>query len=530
MKQLSGLDASFLYLETPAMPMHVGALHVFELPASYRGSFVADMRRHMAARLPLAPALRRKLAWMPFNLANPVWIDAEPDLDEHVVAVKLKKGSGMAELEQAVGRLHPQLLPRDRPLWRFHVFEGLAPGPNKEKRYGLYTQLHHAAVDGQAAVALAAAILDVGPEPRDIEHRDKPARKLKIGMAEMLSGVFANQLQQYANLVKGLPATVGALTDVARQGAGGVAGAAVAKVRGRAKPADESVGLGLAPRTRLNTTVSEKRAFAAVSLPLDALKALRRAHDATLNDVVLMVCGGALRRWFLAHGPLPRQSLVAAVPVSTRAAGDATANNQASMTVVKLGTHLADPLKRLHYVKEATAAMKASLGHVKTLMPLDFPSLGVPWVMSAMGKVYGGARLADRVPPIANVAISNVPGPAFPLYMAGAKMLKNHPASIIGHGIALNITVQSYHDALDFGLMACGEAMPQVDELARHVLDAFMELQALPPTAAAAQPPAAGTPVAKKAARPKAAPRARRVAKATPGPGKSAAARAGSPR
>src|SRR5688572_13500419 len=116
MKQLSGLDASFLYLEAPEMPMHVGALHVFEMPASYKGSFLADMRKHMASRLPLAPALRRKLAWMPFNLANPVWIDAEPDLGEHIVGVKLKKGSGIAELEEMVGELHPQLLPRDRPL------------------------------------------------------------------------------------------------------------------------------------------------------------------------------------------------------------------------------------------------------------------------------------------------------------------------------------------------------------------------------------------------------------------------------
>src|SRR5437868_4468158 len=188
MKQLSGLDASFLYMETPEMPMHVGAMHVFEMPADYKGRFIDDMRRHMAARLPLAPALRRKLAWMPFNLANPVWIDAEIDLDEHIVPIKLKKGSGMAELEAKVGELHPHLLDRDKPLWKFYLFDGLAPGPNKEKRFGMYTQLHHAAVDGQAAVALASAILDIGPEPREIKPKDKP-RKLNIGMAEMLSEI-----------------------------------------------------------------------------------------------------------------------------------------------------------------------------------------------------------------------------------------------------------------------------------------------------------------------------------------------------
>lgn len=524
MKQLSGLDASFLFMETPEMPMHVGALHVFELPAGYKGRFVADMRRHIAARLPLAPALRRKLAWLPFNLANPVWVDAEPDLAEHIVAVKLPRGSGIAELEAKVGELHPQLLPRDRPLWRFFVFEGLAPGPNREKRFGMYTQLHHAAVDGQAAVALAAAILDLSAEPRDIRVQKQPPKKLGIGMAEMLSGVFANQLQQYANVVKALPSTVGALSQVARQGAGGVATSAVASVRRKGKGADdESVSLGLAPRTLLNASVSASRAFASASLPLAELKALRRAHDATLNDIVLVVCSGALRRWFQQHGPMPRKSLVAAVPVSTRAAGDATANNQASITVVKLGTHIAEPLQRLQYVKAATAAMKETIGSVKTLMPIDFPSLGVPWLLSAVSAVYGRAKVADRIPPIANVAISNVPGPAFPLFMAGAKMLVNYPTSIVVHGVALNITVQSYNESLDFGLIACGKAMPQVAELAQHLHAAFDELKALAPTAAPSPSlAAAGTPVASKGPQKAPARRRRLVAKATSSPRASA--------
>src|SRR2546423_8346938 len=249
MKQLSGLDASFLYMETPEMPMHVGGLNVFELPAGYKGSFVGDLRRHLAARLPLAPPMRQEVAWMPFNLGNPVWIDAMPDFDAPVVLVKLPKGSGMDALHAKIGELHPKLLDRDRPLWKFHVFEGLAPGPNKEKRVALYTKVHHAAVDGQAAVALAAAIFDVSEQPRNIERQPQPEKKLQIGMAEMLSRVFANQLQQYVNLVKNLPSTVGALTDVAKQGGS----AAVAKVRGRGKAAEEeSVSLGLAPRPRLN--------------------------------------------------------------------------------------------------------------------------------------------------------------------------------------------------------------------------------------------------------------------------------------
>ena len=153
MKQLSGLDASFLFMETAEMPMHVGALHVFELPAGYRGKFVIALRKHIASRLPVAPPLRRKLWWMPLNLANPAWVDAEPDLKRHIVEIKLPKGSGMAELEAQIGALHPVLLDRRRPLWKMHVFEGLAPAADGHKRVALYTQLHHAAVDGQAAVA-----------------------------------------------------------------------------------------------------------------------------------------------------------------------------------------------------------------------------------------------------------------------------------------------------------------------------------------------------------------------------------------
>lgn len=513
MKQLSGLDASFLYMETPEMPMHVGALHLFELPAGYKGSFVADVRRHIGSRLPLAQVLCRKLAWMPFNLANPIWVDAVPDLTQHIVGIKLPKGSGLPELDAQVGQLHPVLLDRERPLWKFHIFEGLAPGPGRAKRFALYTQLHHAAVDGQAAMALAQAILDVQPTPRDIERETRPAKKLDIGLASLLSGVLANQLQQYGNLVKALPSTVGALSQVAAKGARSVAG------RVASNNADDA-SIGLAPRTRLNASVTAGRAFAGVSLPIAQVKALRRAHDATLNDVVLMLCGGALRRHLLQHGPLPRKSMVAAVPVSTRAAGDTTANNQASMTVVNLGTHIADPMERLRYVQAASAAMKSTLGSVKSLMPTDFPSLGVPWLMSTVTSLYGKARVADRIPPIANVVISNVPGPAFPLYMAGAKMLTNYPTSIVVHGIALNITVQSYAESLDFGLMACAKAMPEVAELADHLQAALAELLALPATARPAEPVAKVTPP--PAVKPRTRPRVRPRAKA---PAKLAAAR-----
>ena len=490
MKQLSGLDAAFLHLETPEMPMHVGALHVLELPAGTRGSFTLALRKHIASRLPIAPSLRRRLAPLPMNLANPAWVPAVPDMKDHIVTHQLPKGSGMAELEALVGELHPVLLDRSRPLWKFHVIEGLAPGPNKLRRVALYSQLHHAAVDGQAAVALASAILDTGPVPRDIEVAAKPARRFRLGTAQMLGGMVANELKQYGSLARSVPSSAGALTQMARQGLGSLASSALDKLRSLAMPSAKAVkaatvsNLGLAPRTVLNASVTASRSFAAVSLPLLQLKLLRRALDASLNDVVLMVCSGALRSWFeqaerAGHAKLPKQSLVAAVPVSLRAAGDTSANNQASMTLVKLGTHLADRQDRIDFVKAAAAAMKENLGSIKTLMPLDFPSLGLPWLMSSATRLYGRAHVAEKIPPIANVVISNVPGPAFPLYMAGARMLTNYPTSIVVHGVALNITVQTYNDSLDVGLIACGHAVPDIAVLAQAMTEEMDALIAL---------------------------------------------------
>ena len=546
MKQLSGLDASFLYLETAEMPMHVGALHVFELPAAYDGDFAADMRAHIAGRLPLLPALRRKLAWMPLNLAAPAWVDAAPDLDEHVVRIELPDGSGMAELEAQVGALHPVLLARDRPLWKFHVFDGLAPGPNGERRFGMYTQLHHAAVDGQAAVALAQALLDLGPEPREITLRPPRERKGQLGIGEMLRGAFANQVQQLGQLVKLLPSAVGTLSQVAAQTAGGAASqsieALLARLRGRAAGGKGVSNLALAPRTRLNATISDTRAFAGVSLPLAALNATRRRHHASLNDALLMICSGALRRFFAHHGPLPRKPMVAAVPISLRAKGDTASNNQASMTLVSLGTHIADPAKRLAHVMAATASMKATMGSVKSLLPTDFPSIGVPWLLQGMAAIYGRAGIADRIPAIANVAISNVPGPTVPLYMAGAKMLTNYPTSIVVHGMALNITVQTYNESLEVGIIACARAMPEVAELAAHIETAFVEFQGLPaaPAEAVAEP-APRRPAARRAtaAAPARSPARKAAAKKTtgrqaaakskPSPKRPAATRASAP-
>ena len=505
MKQLAGLDATFLFLETPEMPMHVGALHVLTLPPGYKGRYIDALRGHIASRLPLTPVLRRRMVAMPLNLSNPGWVDADPDMNVHIVPIKLPKNSGMAELEAAVGELHPVLLDRDLPLWKFHVFEDLAPTEDGHKRVALYTQLHHAAVDGQAAVALATVLLDVSPEPRKLNlplANPSRARRGQLGMAGMLRAALSQQWLQTIKLAKGLPSAASTLSQMAAQSAGVAAAGGLKNLLARltGKPTENAVSLlGLAPRTRLNVSLSTTRSFATVSIPLAALTKARRKHGASLNDALLFIVGSALRRLFTKHGPLPKKPLIAAVPVSTRAAGDTTSNTQATMSVVSLGTHIANPNKRLAHVLAAAAAMKASLVSVKSLMPTDFPALGVPWLMQAGARLYGKAQIAEKLPAFANVVISNVPGPLMPLYMAGAKMIANYPASIVVHGMALNITVQTYDQHLDLGLMACGVALPETAELATYIETAFLEFEALEPAAASAVT-AAVAPVTKKKA------------------------------
>jgi WS/DGAT/MGAT family acyltransferase len=480
MHQLSGLDATFLYLESAEMPMHVGALHVLELPAGYRGRFATHLKKLMAQRLPLMPALRRRLWWMPLNLANPAWVDATPDLDHHVIEHHLpagaRDGDGMAELNAAVAQLHPQLLDRDKPLWRFHVLEGLGKSAAGRKRVALYTQVHHAAVDGQAAVALANILFDLTPEPRPIELKPSARRKVfRHDMAEMLRGALAGEALQVGNLIRELPGAVTSLTKAA--------GAVVSNTK--LLPGKRSSGkvsnLALAPRTLLNVSVGPQRAFASLSLSLADMKALAKAHECSLNDVVLMLCAGALRRYFSAHGvAIPRKPMIAAVPISLRAAGDTRSDNQASLSFISLGTHLADPFKRLAHIKAASAAMKSTMGSLKSVLPTDFPSIGVPWLMEAARSIYGRAKVAEKIPPVATMTISNVPGPQVPLYLAGARMLTNYPTSIVVHGLALNVTVQSYDSHMDFGMMADAVAMPDVSGFALAMEQAYEEMQHLP--------------------------------------------------
>ncbi len=464
MQQLSGLDASFLHLETAEMPMHVGAAHVLELPPGYRGNWTAQLRRHLRERLPAMPALSRKLVAMPLGLANPAWVDCEVDMGYHVTEVRLPKPGGYEAFAQVVAELHAQPLDRSRPLWQFTVVKGIAPG-----QIGLFTRLHHAGVDGQAAVAIAQIILDPGPEPRAPPAAVAARRPHQLGLGEMIGGMLSNQVTQLRQLLRSAPGLARAATASLREKSG-----EIAQAGGLKSLAGSSIGL--APRTVFNGSIGAARVFAPARLSLPRARALGKAHQGSLNDVVLAVCAGALRTYLTRHGALPRKPLVAAVPVSLRQEGDDRSNNQASMTVVTLATQVADPRQRFLAQLAAGAAMKQSLSRWKSLMPTDFPSMGLPWLMSRAARLYGRARLAERIPVIANLVISNVPGPQFPLYLAGARMERYNPVSIVVHGLALNITIQSYDGKLEFGLVGCARAVAAIAELAHDIEDEFDRL------------------------------------------------------
>ena len=473
MSHMSVVDGAFLHLESPEMPMHVGSLALFEAPPGTADAWFEAVKAHVASRMHLAPVFTRKLALMPFDLANPVWIhDDDIDLDYHMRRTVLPKPGTMAQMEALCARLHSSLLDRSRPLWEFYVIEGLADG-----RVGFYSKVHHAAVDGQAAVAMANSIFDITVEPRRVRPpRAQRSHRYQLGVAELLGAALSNQLTQLLQFAKLLPPLAGAAYSAAK--------AALAQRRAGVKTSAPGTRLKFAPATPFNTSITNQRCFAAVSLPLGEVKAIGKLHGASVNDMVLWLCSSALRDYLTESRELPPKTLVAGVPISLWPEGDTSANNQVSGTVIDLATQVKDPLQRLAHIMAGTRSMKAQMGSFGSLIPTDFPSLGSPWLLSGLASLYGRSRLADRIR-IANVTISNVPGPQVPLYLAGAQMAGLYPLSIVVHGVALNITVQSYRGQLCFGLIACRRAVPDVQELASQLKRAMDALRSLPAPAGA---------------------------------------------
>lgn len=472
MRTLSGLDAGFLYVETPETPMHVGSLTIYELPADLvdnpnpLSAFAQRAALHFETRLMLAPLLHQRLALMPFDLGHPVWVDAsDVDLSHHVRSHQLKAKRGaskMVALEDFVAQLHSEPLDRDKPLWQFHIIAGFAEG-----KIAVYSKVHHAALDGAAGVALANAILDLTPEGRVVDAGKLSGKRTSAravpSKSKLIGSLFSNTLAQYAKIVRALPAAVRKVASIATE----------SRPEGIRSAISNAVSAGkalLAPKTPFNTQITQNRSFRSLSLSLKELKAIAAALDASLNDVVLTLCSGALRSYLLAQKGLPTRSLIAAVPISLRDSGDLRQNNQVTMLPASLGTDGKTPEQRLAKVRSAMDALKKTTADFKSIIPTDFPSLGAPWLVSGLAQIYGRTKIADRISLPVNLVISNVAGPRVPLYLAGAKMVEYFPVSIIVHGLALNITVHSYLDRLDFGLVACPDAVPNLSELVDYLV------------------------------------------------------------
>jgi diacylglycerol O-acyltransferase / wax synthase len=449
LRSLSGLDAAFLYLEAAGTPMHVGSVMLLKAPRK-KYDFHRALVAHIEERLPRAAPLRRVLRDAPLDLGHPMWAEASSlNLDAHIQKRRLAAPGSLAQLWRLVGELHAEPLPRDRPLWQFVVIEGLNTG-----ELVLYSKIHHALLDGQGGMALAQALLDVQPTAasRSGLTKSKSEAAPVHRQGDLAKTAIRASVQQFSKLMRELPMTLKLASDAAR-GASGI----ISRLR-------DSVML--APRTLFNAQLGPRRSFAVASLPLDQVKQIARHYGASLNDVVLTLCAGTLRDYLVRRDALPTRTLIAAMPVSLRAAGNAELNNQVSMVQCVLATDIADPVERLQAISAATGQLKRQVASFRGLIPTDFPGLAAPIWASGLSRLWARGRIAERLPPLANLAISNVPGPPIPLYLAGAKVHHYYPVSIVTHGLGLNITVNSYAGWLEFGLIACKDIAPKLDTLA----------------------------------------------------------------
>jgi WS/DGAT/MGAT family acyltransferase len=462
MEQLTGLDATFLYLETPSLHMHVSMAAMFD-PSTVPGGYSFEKLRDLvSSRLELAPIFRRRLVEVPLRLGHPYWVDDPTfDIQHHIRLSTLPAPGGVEELAQFVGDVCSRQLDRTKPLWEMYIVEGLAGD-----RIALVTKIHHCTIDGVSGAELLSQLFDLepAPPPRPVPDGPPPVAEHLPSDLHLLARALGARLTRPAEITALAWRTGRALIDVRR-------------VRARSS---EPGALPLTtPRTSLNAAITPHRRVAFSSIALEDAKRIRRACATTLNDVVLAVCTGALRRYLLDGDELPEDPLVATVPVSTAPTGaNRRGANKVSAMFVALPCQIADPIRRLHAIREGTKGAKEEHNALGADVLLNWTEHATPNVFSAAARAYTRLKLADHHRPIHSLVISNVPGPDFPLYLAGAEMVAGFPLGPVMDGAGLNITVMSYRGVLNWGLMACTETVPRVAELAAYIPDALDELAA----------------------------------------------------
>ena len=460
MQRLSGLDASFLALETPSSHMHVASLGIFD-PSEVEGGVSLDSVTEIyEQRLHLALPFRRRLAHVPFGLHHPLWIE-DPDFDihNHVRHTAIPSPGGTRELSNLVSRLVALPLDRSRPLWEIWLIEGLEGG-----NVGLLSKVHHAAIDGASGNELLVALLDLSPEVAEhVPEKEWEPDHLPSDV-ELLGYAAGSLARQPVRVAKALVRTASAALDVRRLGQ--------ASKATRLPPAPFA-----APRTSFNTALTPRRSFSFTSVDLPTVKAVKAAAGCTVNDVVLALCAGALRHYLDGRGEVLDASLVAMVPVSVRTDDEKDAmGNKVSSMLCTLATDVDDVGERLQIIHECMGEAKEQQKAIGADTLQEWAEFAAPAVAGRAARLYSRMRLADLHRPLFNVTISNVPGPPFPLYSAGAKLLANYPVGPIIDGTGLNMTVMSYMDQLDFGLLACPDVLEDVWALADALHTALDEL------------------------------------------------------
>jgi diacylglycerol O-acyltransferase len=461
MERLSGLDAAFTYLETPSLHMHVSMAAIFD-PTTVPGGYSYDKVKELVSeRLAGAPIFRRRLVQVPFRLDHPYWVeDPHFDIDYHMRRAALPAPGGIEELAEFVGDVCSRQLDRTKPLWEMYIVEGLEGG-----RIGVVTKIHHCTIDGVSGAELLSELFDLEPDPVRRPHwsDDRPAPAPAIPSDVVLLGRAVLARATRPLRITSLAWKTGkAVFDVRR-------------VRQSAPGGHAALPL-TTPRTSLNQAITAHRRVAFSSISLDDVKRVKNALGTTVNDVVLAICTGALRRYLVDGDELPEEPLVATVPVSVQGSTTHKSANKVSAMFVALPCRIDDPVKRLLTIREGTKGAKEEHKALGAEVLLDWAEHATPNLFSAAARAYTRYRLAERHRPIHSLVVSNVPGPDFPIYLGGSELVAGFPLGPVMDGAGLNVTVMSYRGALNWGLMACRETVPALDRLAGYIPAALEEL------------------------------------------------------
>jgi len=459
LQRLSGLDASFLYLETSTQPLHVCSVLELDTATIPGGYSFERLRAELAVRITAIPTFRERLANSFLNLDHPVWVeDEEFDVDRHLHRIGLPAPGGRVELAEICGHLAALPLDRRHPLWEMWAIEGLdGTDARKGGRMAVMTKVHHAAVDGVTGANLMSQLCSVVPDapaPDPVEASGD-VNPLRIALGGL--GRFASRPINLATSV--LPATVSTVFDTVRRAAGG---------RAMANPF-------AAPQTPFNGTITAHRNVAFAQLDLEDIKTVKNHFGVKVNDVVMALVSGVLRKFLLDRGELPESSLVAMVPVSVHDRSDRPGRNQVSGMFSTLQTGIEDPAERLTAIAAANDVAKEHSSAIGATLLQDWSQFAGPAVFGVAMRVYARSRLTESRP-VHNLVVSNVPGPQIPLYFLGAEVQGMYPLGPIFHGAALNITVMSLNGRLNVGLISCPELIPDLWDMADGFADGMGEL------------------------------------------------------